>query len=148
MQLDITIPQSGTKQLLTVLGRVETERPCYVCAHCQRGQSPRAQELDVVGSEYSPGVRRMMGLVGSESSFEQGREQLELLAALEVTTKAVERQAEALGMEIAAAGAGGNSAGPGTGVGAGKGTGNPGAVHRDGWNGGADGGFRDGGTSW
>jgi len=55
-----------------------------------------------VGSEYSPGVRRMMGLVGSESSFEQGREQLELLAALEVTTKAVERQAEALGMEIAA----------------------------------------------
>ncbi|MGA2477089.1 MAG: UPF0236 family transposase-like protein, partial [Terriglobia bacterium] len=90
------------KQLLTVLGRVETERPYYVCAHCQRGQSPRDQELDVVGSEYSPGVRRMMGLVGSESSFEQGREQLELLAALEVTTKAVERQAEALGMEIAA----------------------------------------------
>lgn len=90
------------KQLLTVLGRVETERPYYVCAHCQRGQSPRDQELDVVGSEYSPGVRRMMGLVGSESSFEQGREQLELLAALEVTSKAVERQAEALGMEIAA----------------------------------------------
>ena len=102
MQLHITIPQSGTKQLLTVLGRVETERPYYVCAHGQRGQSPRDQELDVVGSEYSPGVRRMMGLVGSESSFEQGREQLQLLAALEVTTKAVERQAEALGMEIAA----------------------------------------------
>ncbi len=94
--------QMRPKRLLTVLGRVETERPYYVCAHCQRGQSPRDQELDGVGSEYSPGVRRMMGWVGSESSFEQGREQLELLAALEVTTKAVERQAEALGMEIAA----------------------------------------------
>jgi len=44
----------------------------------------------------------MMAVVGSETSFEQGREQLALLAGLEVTTKAVERQAEALGAEIAA----------------------------------------------
>ncbi len=90
------------KQLLTVLGRVETERPYYVCAACHQGQSPRDQELDVEGTEYSPGVRRMMAVVGSETSFEQGREQLQLLAALEVTTKAVERQAEALGAEVAA----------------------------------------------
>ena len=90
------------KQLLTVLGRVETERPYYVCAHCHQGQSPRDQELDVEGTEYSPGVRRMMAVVGSETSFEQGREQLALLAGLQVATKAVERQAEALGAEIAA----------------------------------------------
>jgi hypothetical protein len=90
------------KQLLTVLGRVETERPYYVCPACHQGQSPRDQELDVEGTEYSPGVRRMMAVVGSETSFEQGREQLQLLAGLEVTTKAVERQAEALGAEIAA----------------------------------------------
>jgi hypothetical protein len=44
----------------------------------------------------------MMAVVGSETSFEQGREQLALLAGLEVATKAVERQAEALGAEIAA----------------------------------------------
>jgi hypothetical protein len=91
-----------SKQLVTVLGRVETERPYYVCLACHRGQSPRDQELDVEGTEYSPGVRRMMAVVGSETSFEEGREQLELLAGLEVTTKAVERQAEALGGEIAA----------------------------------------------
>ena len=54
------------------------------------------------GTEYSPGVRRMMAVVGSETSFDQGREQLQLLAGLAVTTKAVERQAEALGAEIAA----------------------------------------------
>jgi hypothetical protein len=90
------------KQLLTVLGRVETERPYYLCPACHRGQSPRDQELDVEGTEYSPGVRRMMAVVGSETSFDQGREQLQLLAGLEVTTKAVERQAEALGADIAA----------------------------------------------
>ena len=90
------------KQLLTVLGRVESERPYYVCPACHRGQSPRDRELEVEGTEYSPGVQRMMAVVGSETSFEQGREQLQLLAGLEVTTKAVERQAEALGAEIAA----------------------------------------------
>lgn len=90
------------KQLVTVLGRVETERPYYVCPACHQGQSPRDGELDVEGTESSPGVRRMMALVGSESPFAQGREQLQLLAGLEVTTKAVERQAEALGADIAA----------------------------------------------
>ena len=43
----------------------------------------------------------MMAMVGSETSFEQGREQLELLAGIEVTAKAVERQAEALGGDVA-----------------------------------------------
>lgn len=89
------------KQLLTVLGRVETERAYYVCPACHQGQSPRDQELDVEGTAYSPGVRRMMAVVGSETSFQQGREQLQLLAGLEVTTKAVERQAEAMGADIA-----------------------------------------------
>ena len=52
--------------------------------------------------ELSPGVRRMLTLVGSEcSSFERGREQMKLLAGLEVTTKAVERTTESIGADIA-----------------------------------------------
>lgn len=90
------------KRLLTVLGLVELERAYYVCPRCRQGHSPRDRELDVEGHEFSPGVRRMMALVGSETSFDQGREQLELLAGLEVTAKAVERQAEAIGADIAA----------------------------------------------
>src|SRR3989442_7403463 len=43
----------------------------------------------------------MMALVGSQSSFAQGRQQLELLAGLTVTTKAVERHAETIGADIA-----------------------------------------------
>jgi hypothetical protein len=89
------------KQLLTVLGPITIQRPYYVCPHCHQGQSPRDAELDVTGTEYSPGVRRMMAVVGSENSFDHGREQLELLAGLEVTAKAIERQAEAIGADIA-----------------------------------------------
>ena len=55
----------------------------------------------MVGTECSPGVQRMMAAVGSDSSFDHGRQQLALLAGLEVTTKAVERHAEAIGTDIA-----------------------------------------------
>jgi hypothetical protein len=88
--------------LLTVLGPLQMRRAYYHCAHCQQGHSPRDRELDVEGTECSPGVRRMLAVLGSESSFEQGRAQLLLLAGLEVTSKAVERHAEAIGSDIAA----------------------------------------------
>src|SRR5206468_3417634 len=41
-----------------------------------------------------------LATVGSETSFEKAREQMELLAGLEVTAKAVERHAEAIGNDI------------------------------------------------
>jgi hypothetical protein len=89
-----------SKQLKTMLGPVVFDRAYYLCPNCHRGQSPRDQELDVVGTECSPGVRRMMAVVGSETSFDNGRQQLLLLAGLEFTTKAVERHAEAIGTDI------------------------------------------------
>lgn len=95
--------QMRPKQLVTVMGRLEIERAYYVCPHCHQGQSPRDRELDVEGTECSPGVRRMLALVGSQASFEHGRKDLALLAGLDVTAKAVERHAEAIGADIAAA---------------------------------------------
>lgn len=91
-----------SKRLLTALGPAEFARGYYVCPSCGRGQSPHDRELDVEGTEFSPAVRRMMASVGAETSFQQGRQQLELLAGLEVPTKAVERQAEAIGADIEA----------------------------------------------
>jgi hypothetical protein len=91
-----------SKQLTTVVGPIKIQRPYYLCAHCHQGQSPRDAELDVQGTEYSPGVRRMMAVVGSDTSFEHGREQLETLAGLQLTAKAVERHAEAIGADVAA----------------------------------------------
>jgi hypothetical protein len=44
----------------------------------------------------------MQGMAGQEVPFDQGRQQMKLLAGLEVTTKAVERTAEAIGEDIAA----------------------------------------------
>ncbi len=89
------------KTVLTAVGPVELSRPWYLCSHCHQGQFPADVELDVVDTEFSPGVRRMQALVGQEASFDQGREQMRLLAGIEVTTKSVERVAEAIGADIA-----------------------------------------------
>jgi hypothetical protein len=43
----------------------------------------------------------MLALVGCEAPFDHGRRQIELLAGLQVTTKAVERTAEAIGGDLA-----------------------------------------------
>jgi hypothetical protein len=79
---------------------VEVSRPYYLCAHCHAGQFPVDAELDIVETEVSPGVRRMQAMVGQEVSFDHGRQQMQLLADLEVTTKAVERNAEAIGEDL------------------------------------------------
>ena len=90
------------KPVLTAVGPVEVSRPYYLCPYCHAGQFPADVELDIQNTEFSPGVRRMQGVVGQEAPFDHGRRQMKLLADLEVTTKAVERTAEALGEEIAA----------------------------------------------
>jgi hypothetical protein len=89
------------KTVLSVVGTVEVSRPYYLCPHCHQGQFPADQELDLVDTEFSPGVRRMQALVGQDASFDHGREQMKLLAGLEVTTKSVERVAEAIGADVA-----------------------------------------------
>ena len=88
------------RRILTAVGEVELMRPYYLCPHCHQGQFPFDAELDVENKDLSPGVRRMLAVVGQAAAFDQGREQMKLLAGLELTTKAVERTAEAIGEDI------------------------------------------------
>jgi hypothetical protein len=90
-----------SKPLFTIVGPVRLSRPYYLCSRCHVGQFPVDVELDIENTEFSPGVRRMQALVGQQAPFDHGREQLQLLAGLEVTTKSVERIAEAIGTDIA-----------------------------------------------
>ena len=90
-----------SKPVLSVVGPAQITRPYYLCSRCHRGQFPADVELDIENTEVSPGVRRMLAVVGAESPFDCGRQQMEVLAGLEVSTKAVERTAEAIGEDIA-----------------------------------------------
>jgi hypothetical protein len=90
-----------SKPILSAVGEVRVSRPYYLCAHCHTGRFPADVELDIENTEVSPAVRRMQALVGQEAPFDHGREQIKLLAGLEVTAKAVERTAEAIGGNVA-----------------------------------------------
>ena len=89
------------RRVLTALGEVELLRPWYLCLHCHQGQFPVDRQLDVENVDFSPGVRRMQALVGADAAFDHGRNQMKLLAGLEVSTKSVERAAESIGDDIA-----------------------------------------------
>ena len=90
-----------TKPVLTAVGPVEVSRPYYLCPACRTGRFPADRELDIEDTEFSPGVRRMQALVGQGAPFNHGREQMKVLAGLEVTAKSVERTAEAVGADLA-----------------------------------------------
>lgn len=90
-----------SKPLLTAVGSAEVSRPYYLCPHCHTGQFPADAELDIEDTEVSPGVRRMQAVIGQEVPFDRGRQQMKLLAGLEVNAKSVERTAEAVGEDIA-----------------------------------------------
>jgi hypothetical protein len=90
-----------SRRVLTAVGEIDLLRAWYLCPHCHNGQCPADAALDIEKTDLSPGVRRMLALVGAEAPFDHGRRQIELLAGLEVTAKAVERTAEAIGGDIA-----------------------------------------------
>lgn len=91
-----------SRSVLTVVGWAEMKRPWYLCPFCHQGQFPADAELDIEDTDFSPGVRRMQAQVGLEAPFDHGREQMKVLAGLEITAKSVERTAEAIGADIAA----------------------------------------------
>lgn len=92
--------EQRSKPIVTVVGPVRYERPYYVCRQCSHAPNPVDAALGVEHREFSPGVRRMMAVAGSDSDFDLAREQIELLAGLDVSTKSVERHAEQIGAEL------------------------------------------------
>jgi len=88
------------RPILTAVGWAQIERPYYLCPACHQGQFPADVQLDIHKTDFSPGVRRMLAAVGCAAPFAQGRDQMKLLAGLEVTAKAVERTAESIGKDI------------------------------------------------
>jgi hypothetical protein len=91
-----------SKNLDTVLGLVNLDRAWYHCSECGHGFAPRDAELGLRGASLSPGLQRMVARVGAAQPFAKGAGMLAELAGVELTTKRVERSAEASGRTVAA----------------------------------------------
>jgi hypothetical protein len=89
------------KTFESALGPLHLQRAYYHCEQCNRGFCPRDRALGLEWFSLTPGVLRMTGSAAALVSFEESHELLHELAGVEVSTKQVERAAEALGAEIA-----------------------------------------------
>lgn len=76
------------KNFDSVLGPLRLERAYYYCELCEAGLCPRDRALGLAGGSLSPGVVRMVGLVGAMVSFEEGHELLHELAGVDVADQA------------------------------------------------------------
>ena len=90
------------KKLLTVLGPVVVKRAYYYDKESHSGFCPKDRALDIEGTSYSSGVRRMMSKVGAYQPFGLGREDLYELADIRVEAKAVERISQMVGAQVEA----------------------------------------------
>src|SRR5450432_2791863 len=61
------------KEIISVVGPVKVRRGYYYCRECRQGVVPSDRQLDIAGTMYSPGARRLMGHVGGKEAFEEGR---------------------------------------------------------------------------
>jgi hypothetical protein len=89
-----------SKTILTILGPAFYSRSMFRCPSCKKLRFPGDEELDVVGTTRSPGMRRMMARAGSQSTFKEGCEDIRIYAGIEVSAKDVERVAERIGEDM------------------------------------------------
>jgi len=89
-----------TKRIKTVLGDIEYRRSLFACPACNATCCPGDEALDIAGTGFSPGVRRMMSRAGSRATFKEARDDLKDYAEIVVTSKDVERTAEDVGEEV------------------------------------------------
>jgi len=94
------LPRAAQQPVMTAVGPVEVLRLTIYAHHCGVGQFRWMSNWIIENTEFSPGVRRC-GDGGPGGPLRSWREQMKSSGRLEVTTKSVERTAEAIGADIA-----------------------------------------------
>lgn len=89
-----------TKEIRTILGPLQIKRSWFVCPACFRGRAWADEALDVAGTGFSPGLRRLMARAGSRETFKNAADDLREYAGVSVTAKDIERVAEKTGEAI------------------------------------------------
>ena len=87
------------KKVLTVLGEVKVRRGYYYDRRCATGLCPKDGMLDIEGTSFSPGVRRIMARVGAYRPFGLGQEDIREMAGICVTDKEIERVSHRIGQQ-------------------------------------------------
>jgi hypothetical protein len=99
---DAEFVSDGEETFDTVLGTIRLNRTYYYCAACHAGPVPKDDQLGVTGVSLSLALRAMVARVGAGRTFAKAAALLGELAGVTLTTKRLERAAEADGAALAA----------------------------------------------
>ncbi len=88
------------KDVLTVLGNIKIKRAYYYDKECEKGSCPKDKALEIEGTSFSPGIRRIMGRVGAYRPFGIGKEDIKEIAGINITAKEIERESNKLGQHV------------------------------------------------
>jgi hypothetical protein len=91
------------KTIDTALGAITLRRAWYHCRACGHGLAPRDGELAITRASMSPGLRAMVARAAAAVPFAKAGILLAELAGIGLTTKRIERSAEADGAAASAA---------------------------------------------
>lgn len=90
------------KEIKSLLGDGIISRMYYECtdADCKEHRFPKDELLDIEGTMFSPGIRRLMSKSGSNDAFGKGKSDIKEFSGIEVGTKDVQRISELIGSDI------------------------------------------------
>lgn len=91
-----------TKWVQTLSGWNHFRRSAYVCPRCGKTRYPGDEELDVVDTCRSPGLRRQVARLGAKETFQEVATDLAELAGIRLCRKEAERIAEGEGRRMEA----------------------------------------------
>lgn len=89
-----------TKEILTMLGPLRFTRSAYSCSLCDKVRYPGDEQLDVVRTSRSPGVRRQTARLGAKETFREVAADMEQLGGICLCRKEAERIAEQEGQRM------------------------------------------------
>ena len=88
-----------SKHIVSLLGEGTILRTYYGCG-CGNHKLPKDELLDIEGTSFTPGVRRVVSQLAASDSFERSSATLEEICGIFVCSKDTERIAEAVGAAI------------------------------------------------
>lgn len=88
------------KEVLTVLGTINLQRAYYYNKENKKGYFPKDILLNLCGTSFSPGMKRIMCRVGAYRPFNLGHEDIKEMAGIEVGAKEIERISYQIGLDV------------------------------------------------
>ena len=92
------------RQMVTICGLVQFERPYYYCRKCKQGWAPADASLELEPySRVSGGLREWLADLGASTVFRDAQRLLRQLVGLEIASETVRQQSEGVGLGLEAA---------------------------------------------